>query len=114
MTDSQPGGAALVEAVQWAAAVMTGPVATAIAVITIAMLGFAFLQGRIDARRAARTILGCFIIFGAPSIAAALAGAQDTAGPPPPAASATSVQPTHVTPVPAPYDPYAGASVPVR
>lgn len=110
-------GSLFAHAVQWIAALLTGSVATAIAVIAIAAIGLAFLQGRIDARRACRTVLGCFIIFGAPSIAAALGALTEGEMAPAaryPSVAEPGIRPVLSVPAPAPYDPYAGASVPVR
>ena len=68
------GGAthAIDGAVQWGLALLTGSLSTSIAVVAIAGLGFAMLQGDIPVRRATRFVLGCFILFGAPMIAQAL------------------------------------------
>jgi type IV secretion system protein VirB2 len=54
-----------------------GNVATAVAVIAVAMVGFMMLTGRMNWRFGATVILGCFILFGAASI---VAGIQSTAG----------------------------------
>lgn len=103
----------LVAAGQWVAAVATGPVATGVATIAIAAVGFAMLAGRIDVRRGAVVVLGCFIVFGAPTIAGAFmqwAGAGGDSG----AQFAASVPPAAPVPAPPPYqpnDPYAGASL---
>lgn len=103
----------LVAAGQWVAAVATGPVATGVATIAIAAVGFAMLAGRIDVRRGAVVVLGCFIVFGAPTIAGAFmrwAGAGGDPG----AQLAASVPPAAPVPAPPPYqpnDPYAGASL---
>lgn len=106
---------ALSDAVRWVAELLTGRVATLVAILAVASVGIACLEGRIDSKRAIRVVLGCFIVFGAPTIAAGLIDL------PPPAAS-VSVDPhtqplieTRPPPPPqAPHDPYAGASVPVR
>lgn len=108
---------ALSNAVLWAQSALLGTIASAIAVIAVATMGLLMLSGRIDVRRGARTILGCFLIFGAPTIAAAfmaMVGGATEAPAPPQAESA----PLPVLP-PAPprqtsVDPYAGASVPTR
>ncbi len=94
---------------------MLGTLATAIAVIAVAFIGFGMLSGRIDVRRALVVILGCFVVFGAPLIAAGLLQMSDSdstalaSTPLPPAPP-----PLPPTPSPQPYDPYAGASVPPR
>jgi type IV secretion system protein VirB2 len=46
-----------------------GAIATTVAVISVASVGFMALTGRVDLRRAATVILGCCILFGASSIA---------------------------------------------
>lgn len=113
-----PGGSgALAAAVQWLQSTLLGTVATTVAVICVATVGLMMLSGRIDLRRGASVVLGCFILFGASSIAAGIrsVAAADYApvepvyrvdpwlpAPPPPAAP------------PAPSDPYAGAAVPPR
>jgi type IV secretion system protein VirB2 len=100
-------------ATQWIAAALTGSVATAVATIAVAAIGFAFLQGRIDAGRAMRTLFGCFIIFGAPTISSALIGGSAQISLPSPPVDARE-QVSTPAPQSIPYDPYAGASVPVR
>lgn len=110
----------LVAAISWLQDLLLGTVATSIAVIAIAAIGFGMLTGRVNIRHGATVILGCFILFGASTIvngmryAASGVGGYDpppaiVAAPPPPAPP--RAQPTGV---PAPYDPYAGASVPLR
>lgn len=113
---SAPGGStALVDAALWVQGTLLGTLATAVAVIAVAWIGFGMLSGRINLQRGAAAILGCFIVFGAPVIAAGLlkagaAGSGETV------AVSPSPVPTlpQPTPTPALYDPYAGASVPVR
>jgi hypothetical protein len=97
---------------------MLGPIATAVAVLAIASLGFAMLSGRLSVRRGLTAVLGCFVTFGAASIAygiAGLAGVQAAAvaaihAPPPMPAPQLNLDPP---PAPAQIDgdPYAGASV---
>ena len=121
LADSPAGSSVLVAAIAWLQDVLLGTVATSIAVIAIAAIGFGMLTGRVNIRHGATVILGCFILFGASTIVSGLRYAASGAGgyapppvivvaPPPPAPS-QRVQPTGV---PAPYDPYAGASVPIR
>lgn len=61
-------------ALSWLEGTLLGPIATAIAVLAIVAMGFALLSGRIDARRAARLIFGCFIVFGASALAQGILG----------------------------------------
>ncbi len=70
------GSGPIVAAVQWLQGTLLGTVATVIAVIAIACVGFGMLTGRINWRHGAVVILGCFILFGAVSI---VAGIQSTA-----------------------------------
>lgn len=112
------GSAVLVDAAQWIQGTLLGTLATAVAVIAVAWIGFGMLTGRINLQRGVVVILGCFIVFGAPLIAAGLMrigesgnrGAVEVAPPlpppPPPRPTPTSTA--------IPYDPYAGASVPIR
>lgn len=67
-----PGSSVVVAAVQWPEGTLLGTIATTIAVITVASIGLMALTGRVDLRRAGTAILGCFILFGASSIAAGL------------------------------------------
>lgn len=118
---ADPGGSgAVVAAVQWLQTTLLGTVATTVAVICVATVGLMMLSGRIDLRRGATVVLGCFILFGASTIAA---GIQSFAAgdfvvaepayrvepwlPPPPP------PPPQPAPATAP-DPYAGAAVPTR
>ena len=108
------GSTVLVEAAQWIQGTLLGTLATAVAVIAVAWIGFGMLSGRLNLQRGAIVILGCFVVFGAPIIAAGLMKVGEaqsstsvaTAVPPPPMPQPSSS--------PVPYDPYAGASVPIR
>ena len=71
------GSGAIVSAVQWLQGTLLGTIATVIAVIAIASVGFLMLTGRINWRHGATVIIGCFILFGAARI---VAGNQSTAG----------------------------------
>jgi type IV secretory pathway VirB2 component (pilin) len=108
-------GAGLPNAAAWIAGAMTGSLATIVATLAIAALGLAMLLGRMSVRDGARTALGCFILFGAPGIAAALmqAAPRSTA-----LASVAPAPAAPIPPVPQPprpnADPYAGASLPMQ
>lgn len=97
----------------WVQHLLLGSIATIVAVLAIAATGAAMLTGRIDVRRGAMVIIGCFLLFGAPTIAAGLYAAL----------TGTVVDPTIQKSLPTPnappvqkstdpYDPYAGAAVP--
>ena len=105
-------------AARWIEAVIQGPIMTSLAVLAIAAVGFAMLRGRLSVRRGATVVAGCFIAFGAPSIARSLtdlaysrsvadaSSAQNVEAPPPP-----SFEPPAKAPSQQMDDPYAGASV---
>jgi len=107
------GSSTLVAAVAWLQGTVLGTVATTIAVIAVAAVGFLMLGGRIDWRRGATVIAGCFLLFGASSIVAGLRGVAGR-GVEPPVIPLYTPPPSSTPPTPAPtaaYDPYAGASV---
>lgn len=70
------GSGPLVAAVHWLQGTLLGTIATVVAVIAVAAVGFMMLTGRINWRYGVTVILGCFILFGAASI---VAGIQSTA-----------------------------------
>jgi type IV secretory pathway VirB2 component (pilin) len=112
---TSPGSAVLVDAVQWIQGTLLGSLATTLAVIAVAWIGFGMLSGRINLQRGAIVVLGCFVVFGAPAIAAGLMKAGTLGGSPSPTITTVlPLAPVKPVPTPAPYDPYAGASVPVR
>jgi type IV secretory pathway VirB2 component (pilin) len=118
-----PGSDPLVSAVQWLQGTLLGTVATTVAIICVAAVGFMMLSGRMNVRYGASVIFGCFILFGASSI---VAGVQATAAatgwqsgdyePPSPVVAAQSPLPVVAIPAaparPSNSDPYAGAAVP--
>ncbi|NWE54557.1 TrbC/VirB2 family protein, partial [Brevundimonas sp. P7753] len=53
------------EGTQWVQELLLGPVATSIAVIAVAAIGLLMLSGRMNIRRSATVLVGCFILFGA-------------------------------------------------
>ena len=72
-TSLDPAGSnVILSAVTWLQGTLLGNVATALAVIAVAATGLLMLTGRIDWRRGAVVILGCFIVFGAASIVAGI------------------------------------------
>ena len=74
----QPG--AIGSAVGWVEGTLLGTVATTVAVIAVATVGFLMLTGRIDIRRATQVVLGCFILIGASTIASGIFGAVSGTG----------------------------------
>lgn len=70
---SDPAGSGVVvSAVNWLQGTLLGTVATVVAVIAVATVGFMMLTGRINWRHGVTVILGCFILFGASSIVAGI------------------------------------------
>jgi len=67
MQDPQ-GSGVIINAVNWLQGTLLGTVATTVAVIAVAVVGFMMLTGRINWRHGVVVILGCFILFGAASI----------------------------------------------
>jgi type IV secretory pathway VirB2 component (pilin) len=79
--DGSPRGSGpILAAVMWVQDTLLGNVATAVAVIAIAVVGFMMLTGRLEWRRGIAVILGCFIIFGAAAIVAGIQAAARMAG----------------------------------
>ena len=70
------GSGPIVSALLWLQGTLLGNVATAVAVIAVAMVGFMMLTGRMNWRFGATVIIGCFILFGAGAI---VSGIQSTA-----------------------------------
>lgn len=117
LSDS-PAGSPLTQGVAWVQGLVLGNTATIVAVIAVAAVGLLMLSGRLDIRRGITVALGCFILFGAGGIAAAItrlgladAGSnpQITDAPSPLTGREASPDQPGST-----YDPYAGASVPNR
>jgi len=69
------GSGVLINAVTWMQETLLGTIATTVAVIAVAMVGFMMLTGRMNWRYGAVVILGCFILFGATSIVAGIRAA---------------------------------------
>lgn len=68
-SEQDPAGSGpIVAALGWLQGTLLGNVATAVAVIAVAMVGFMMLSGRINWRFGATVILGCFVLFGAGAI----------------------------------------------
>lgn len=62
-------------AATWVKDLLMGPVATTVAVIAVALVGFMMLTGRMNWKHGAVVILGLFILFGAPHIVASIQAA---------------------------------------
>jgi type IV secretory pathway VirB2 component (pilin) len=62
------GSGPILGAVSWLQGTLLGNVATAVAVIAVAAVGFMMLTGRINWKYGATVVVGLFILFGAASI----------------------------------------------
>ncbi len=71
------GSGPILGAVTWLQGTLLGNVATAIAVIAVAAIGFMMLTGRINWRYGGTVVVGLFILFGAASI---VGGIRSVAG----------------------------------
>ena len=72
------GSGAIVGALHWIQGTLLGTVATVVAVIAVAAVGFMMLTGRLNWRYGATVILGCFILFGAASIVGGIQAVANT------------------------------------
>ena len=108
---AQADAGALNGAVDWMTGTLLGSVATGLCIIAIAVVGLMMLSGRLAVREGARVVLGCFVLFGAPTLAIALrelANGGEAKAPVEIAAPALPPRPPQPTST---YDPYAGASM---
>ena len=69
------GSGPIVAALGWLQGTLLGNVATAVAVMAVAAVGFMMLTGRLNWRFGATVIIGVFILFGAASIVAGIRSA---------------------------------------
>lgn len=72
-TTADPGGNPLVDALLWIQGLLLGPIATSLAVMAVAGVGFMMLTGRMNWRYGGTVIVGVFIIFGAPRLVNSIA-----------------------------------------
>ncbi len=100
------------DAANWFSAVMQGSLAIALCVLAVAFVGLTMLSGRLEIRNGLRVILGCFVLLGAPVVAAAFLDIAEQGGSAiQPSSIAEQPAPPRTDPPPATYDPYAGASL---
>jgi len=71
------GSGPILGAVSWLQGTLLGNVATTVAVIAVAAIGFMMLTGRINWRYGATVVIGLFVLFGAASI---VGGIRSVAG----------------------------------
>jgi len=103
----------VVSSVEWISGVLLGPIAVGLCILAVAFVGALMLTGRLPLRQGMRVALGCFVLLGAPVIAAGFVGLgqEDEAVALPPIASDTKAEPLRGDLTPAANDPYAGASL---
>ncbi len=68
------GSGPIMAAMNWIQGTLLGNVATSVAVIAVAIVGFMMLTGRMNWRHGVTVIIGCFVLFGAAAIVAGVAG----------------------------------------
>ena len=69
------GSGPIIAALAWLQGTLLGNVATAVAVMAVAAVGFMMLTGRLNWRFGATVIIGCFILFGASAIVSGIQSA---------------------------------------
>lgn len=74
------GSGPIVAALGWLQGTLLGNVATAVAVMAVAAVGFMMLTGRLNWRFGATVIIGVFILFGAGAIVSGIQGAAMGSG----------------------------------
>ena len=70
------GSNVILAGVSWLQGTLLGNVATAVAVIAVAAVGFMMLTGRLNWRYGATVIMGCFVLFGAGAIVSGIKSAS--------------------------------------
>lgn len=98
--------------IAWLTGTMLGSVATSACVIAVAFVGFQMLSGKLPILRGLRVTVGCFLLLGAPVVAASIIGSwqRNTGQAALPSVSVEAEDPRGDLP-PSDYSPYAGASV---
>ena len=76
-TADPQGSGPIVAALAWLQGTLLGTIATTVAVMAVAAIGFMMLTGRMTWRFGVTVIIGVFILFGATTI---VAGIQAAAG----------------------------------
>src|SRR5690348_11888425 len=98
------GAGALPSAILWSEQMLTGSIATIAAVLAVAGLGAAMLFGRIPHQRGLWIVIGCFILFSAPTVAGGLTAAFQPAVDSGPVTISERTSPATPAPAPQPYD----------
>lgn len=66
------GAGAIEESARWIGGVLLGEIALGLCVIAVALIGVLMLTGRLPLSEGARIAVGCFVLLGAPVIAAGM------------------------------------------
>jgi type IV secretion system protein VirB2 len=106
------GASPVVETARWIEGVLLGEVAVVVCVLAVACIGGLMLAGRILLRDGMRVVIGCFVLLGAPVIAAGIVeGGSEVIGMSarPPVVVQMEKMPRDLPP--SNFDPYAGASL---
>jgi type IV secretory pathway VirB2 component (pilin) len=74
-TVNPQGSGPIIAALAWLQGTLMGNVATAVAVMAVAAVGFMMLSGRLNWRFGATVIIGCFVLFGAGAIVSGIQSA---------------------------------------
>ncbi len=98
-------------AAEWLSGLATGTLAAALCAIAIALVGFMMLLGRVPVRSGFRTVIGCFILIGAPVLANALMELSEHSSADQAALAGWPAEQDPRVQVPSNFDPYAGASL---
>ena len=107
-----PSAAVLPATSEWVTGTLFGGLAVSLCVLAIAFVGLMLMSGRLAIRDGARVVIGCFVLLGAPLVAAGLRGVADEASQAVPGGPVTIEPPPAPAPLPpSAYDPYAGASL---
>lgn len=107
------GGAPMVESARWIEGVILGDIALGLCMVVVALIGVMMLAGRLPLQDGSRVVIGCFVLLGAPGIAAGFVGSgsvviEASSLPLPVAVPSERSRPHLPT---ANFDPYAGASL---
>lgn len=76
VTANPQGSGPIVAALTWLQGTLLGNVATAVAVMAVAAVGFMMLTGRLNWRFGGTVIIGTFILFGAGAIVSGIQAAS--------------------------------------
>jgi type IV secretion system protein VirB2 len=76
VTANPQGSGPIIAALSWLQGTLLGNVATAVAVMAVAAVGFMMLTGRLNWRFGATVIMGTFILFGAGAIVSGIQAAS--------------------------------------